>query len=121
MNIFVGHLAPTVTSDDLRTTFSTYGTVINALIMRDTVHNKPLGYGHVYLVPDESAQRAIQELNRMVLRGRPMVVRMSQDRARQDRRLKSLACDGPDRRKDQRRANGHGLNSQQAIFPGNRA
>lgn len=118
MNIFVGHLAPTVTSDDLRTTFSTYGTVINALIMRDTVHNKPLGYGHVYLVPDESAQRAIQELNRMVLRGRPMVVRMSLDRVRKDRRLKPMAWEGPERRKGHRRANGHGLNSQQAIFPG---
>ncbi|MEK7734829.1 MAG: RNA-binding protein [Pseudomonadota bacterium] len=118
MNIFVGHLAPTVTSDDLRTTFSTYGTVINALIMRDTIHDKPLGYGHVYLVPDENAQRAIQELNRMVLRGRPMVVRMSLDRVRKDRRLKQIPWDAPERRQGSRRSNGHGLDSQHTLFPG---
>jgi len=121
MNIFVGHLAPTVTSDDLRTTFSTYGTVINAIIMRDTEHNKPLGYGHVYLVPDESAQRAIQELNRMVLRGRPMVVRMCIDRMRKDRRHQQVPWNQPERRQTQRRTNGNGLNSQHMLFPGTRA
>jgi len=120
MNIFVGHLAPTVTSDDLRTTFSSYGTVINALVMRDTVHNKPLGYGHVYLVPDESAQRAVQELNRMVLRGRPLVVRTCIDRLRKDRRTHQVHWNQPERRKAQRRVNGHGLSSQRALFPENR-
>jgi RNA recognition motif-containing protein len=121
MNIFVGHLAPTVTSDDLRTAFSGYGTVINALIMRDTVHNKPLGYGHVYLVPDEGAHRAVQELNRIVLRGRPMVVRICIDRARHDRRRNNLPWAGTERRQHARRTNGHGLSSQQVVFPGSNA
>jgi RNA recognition motif-containing protein len=109
MNIFVGHLAPAITNDDLRAAFSSYGTVVNALVKRDVVTSKPLGYGHVYLVPDAAAQQAIRDLNRAVLRGRPIVVREYIDRSREDRRFRQMLWDGDDRRrKPERRVNGHG-------------
>ena len=36
MNIFVGNLTAAVTADDLRQLFGGYGTIINAIVMRDT-------------------------------------------------------------------------------------
>lgn len=110
MNIFVGHLAPSITNDDLRAAFSSYGTVVNALVMRDTAAGKPLGYGHVYLVPDDAARRAIHDLNRAVLRGRPIVVRECLDRNREERRTRRSRWNGDDRRrKPERRTNGRTL------------
>jgi RNA recognition motif-containing protein len=110
MNIFVGHLAPSITNDDLRAAFSSYGTVVNALVMHDTATRKPLGYGHVYLVPDDAARRAIHDLNRAVLRGRPIVVRESVERTRSERRVKQARMNGEDRRrKPERRVNGRAM------------
>jgi RNA recognition motif-containing protein len=110
MNIFVGHLAPTITNDDLRAAFSSYGTVVNALVIRNTSTSKPLGYGYVYLVPDEAARRAIHDLNRAVLRGRPIVVRECIDRNRLERRVKKSRWNGENRRRSpERRVNGHGM------------
>jgi len=98
MNIFVGNLASSVTSDDLRTAFAGYGTVINALVMKDTTTDKPLGHGHVYLVPEQAARDAIRALDHVVLRGRPLVVRECVFRAKRDRRAKKLRWNGSDRR-----------------------
>jgi RNA recognition motif-containing protein len=107
MNIFIGHLAPTVTSDDLRAAFGSYGNVVNAVVARDKVTKKPLGYGYVYLLPDTGARRAIQDLNRLVLRGRPIIVRACVDRTRSDRRRSNTPWNGEERRrKSDRRLNG---------------
>lgn len=110
MNIFVGHLAPAVTTEDLRAAFSSYGTVVNAQVMCDPATNKPLGYGHVVLLPDDAARRAIKDLNRVVLRGRPLVVREGFDRSRRERRVLRAHRDGEERRKNpERRTNGREL------------
>jgi RNA recognition motif-containing protein len=108
MNIFVGHLAPAITNDDLRAAFSSYGTVVNAQVMHETATRKALGYGHVHLVPDDAARCAIRDLNRAVLRGRPIVVREFRERACQERRVRQARWNGEDRRrKPERRVNGH--------------
>jgi len=87
MNIFVSNLDRSVTAHDLQRAFNGYGTVINAIIMRDTETGKPLGHAHVYLVPEQSAQEAIAELNFAPLRGRPIKVRECVYRAKRDRRI----------------------------------
>lgn len=108
MNIFVGNLAETVSADDLRKAFAGFGTVINAIVMQDTLNHRPLGYGHVYLVPDEAAREAIAALHLVPLKGRPVVVRECVPRARHDRRRKpSAPWTGPERRRGlERRRNG---------------
>ncbi|BAU50268.1 RNA-binding protein [Sulfurifustis variabilis] len=88
MNIFVSNLDRTITSGDLRRTFSGYGTVINAIVMHDTATGKPLGHAHVYLVPENAAREAIAELQFAPLRGRPIKVRECVYRARSDRRMR---------------------------------
>jgi len=112
MNIFVGNLASSVTSDDLRSAFAGYGTVINAIVMKDTTTDRPLGYGHVYLVPEQAAREAIRALDHVVLRGRPLVVRECVFRAKRDRRAKKLRWNGDNRRHQaDRRRNGQGFDN----------
>ena len=110
MNIFVGNLSASVTPDDLRTAFAGYGTVINAIVIKDTTTDRSLGYGHVYLVPEQAAREAIRKLDHVVLRGRPLVVRECMFRAKRDRRAKRVRWNESDRRhQNDRRRNGQGF------------
>ena len=107
MNIFVGNLEATVTSDDLRNVFAVYGTVIDALVIKDTATDAPLGYGHVYLVPDEAARDAIAGLDQALLKGRRITVRECVYRSRQERRVNRMPWMEGEQRREARRQNGH--------------
>jgi RNA recognition motif-containing protein len=110
MNIFVGNLPATVTPDDLRRMFAGYGTIINAIVMRDTATGLPLGYGHVYLVPEPAAHEAIVNLHNTVLLGSPIEVRECVYRLQPERRLKRQPWKGVERRvAGSRRHNGYDL------------
>ena len=108
MNIFVGNLSAAVTADDLRRLFDGYGTTINAMIMRDTDTGLPLGYGHVYVVPERAAFEAIINLDKSNLKGGPIDVRECCYRTRQERRLRHFPWRGGERRvADSRRHDSH--------------
>ncbi len=108
MNIFVGNLPAAVTADDVRRLFAGYGTTINAIIMRDTDSGLPLGYGHVYVVPEPAAHEAIVNLDKVSLKGSPITVRECRYRARQERRMNRFPWRGAERRVvGARRHNGH--------------
>lgn len=116
MNIFVGNLSAAVTADDLRRLFAGYGTTINAIIMRDTDTGLPLGYGHVYVVPEPAAYEAIINLDKITLKGSPITVRECVYRARQERRLRRFLWRGSERRAtESRRHNGHDQTSQHRL------
>lgn len=103
MNIFVSNLHQAVTSKDLQLAFAGYGTVINAIVMKDLANGQPLGHGHVYLVPEQSAREAIAELDLAPLRGRPIKVRECVYRAKRDRRGRFSTVSIDRRRADDRR------------------
>ena len=108
MNIFVGNLPASVTSDELRRLFDGYGTIINAIVMRDTATGLPLGYGHVYLVPEQAAYEAIINLQHSRVQDSPIVVRECIYRMRPDRRVSRQPWKGAERRVEgSRRHNGH--------------
>ena len=108
MNIFVGNLASSVTTDDLRRLFSGYGTIINAIVMKDTESGLPLGYGHVYLVSENAALEAIVSLNHTTLNGSQVDIRECVFRMRRERRTNRHAWTGVERRvASARRHNGH--------------
>jgi len=118
MNIFVGNLPATATAEDLRRLFSGYGTTVNAIIMRDSDSGLPLGYGHVYVVPDPAAYEAIINLNSASLNGCPVAVRECVYRAQHDRRTTRSAWIGPERRVERsRRLNGIDQSSAAAFLP----
>lgn len=99
MNIFVSNLDRSVTSNDLRRAFSGYGTIVNATVPLDETTGRPLGHGHVYLVPEQAAREAIEELNLAPLRGRPINVRECVYRSKRDRRLQRSSNVSPERRR----------------------
>jgi RNA recognition motif-containing protein len=98
MNIFVGNLTAAVTADDLRQLFGGYGTIINAIVMRDTATGLPLGYGHVYLVPEQAAYEAIVNLHNTMLNGSHLSVRECVYRSRPEQRVKRQSWRGMERR-----------------------
>ncbi|HSW52444.1 MAG TPA: RNA-binding protein [Sulfuricaulis sp.] len=104
----MGNLSAAVTADDLRRLFAGYGTTINAIIMRDTDTGLPLGYGHVYLVPEHAAYEAIINLDQKSLKGNRIAVRECMYRTRQERRLRRFPWRGGERRAaGARRHNGY--------------
>lgn len=116
MNIFVGNLSAAVTAEDLRRLFAGYGTTINAIVMRDTDTGLPLGYGHVYVVPEPAACEALVNLDKVTLKGSPIAVRECVYRTRQERRLRRSLWRGSERRvAESRRHNGHDQTSQQRL------
>lgn len=110
MNIFVGNLTAAVTADDLRQLFGGYGTIINAIVMRDTATGLPLGYGHVYLVPEPAACEAIVNLRNTMLNGSRLSVRECVYRRHPERRVMRQPWRGMERRvAGARRHNGYDL------------
>jgi RNA recognition motif-containing protein len=106
MNIFVGNLASSITAEELRRLFSDYGTVVNAIVMKDTASGKPLGYAHVYLEPAQAGREAISDLHAAPLKGKPIVARPCVQRAKQERRVNRATWNGTERRRGERRRNG---------------
>jgi RNA recognition motif-containing protein len=71
--LFVGNLAPNVSDQELSALFATYGTVRKAEVVRGR-GGKGRGFGYVELASDESAMRALGELNGRELHGRRLTL-----------------------------------------------
>lgn len=87
MNIYVGNLAYEVADEDLNESFSAFGTVTSARVIRDRFTDRSRGFGFVEMSDDTEAQAAIDELNGKAIKGRP--VNVNQARPRDDRRRPS--------------------------------
>jgi len=84
MNIYVGNLSYDVTEDDLRATFSAFGQVASANVIKDRETGRSKGFGFVEMPTQEEAQKAIAEVNGKELKGRKMNV--NEARPRTERR-----------------------------------
>jgi hypothetical protein len=62
-NIFVKFLPPELTNDEFHLLFKSYGTIVSSKIMIDQSTGNSLGYGFVRFSEQESAERAISEMN----------------------------------------------------------
>jgi cold-inducible RNA-binding protein len=88
--LFVGNLPFSVTGDDLKTKFSSYGTVSEAVVISDKFSHRSKGFGFVTFEEEESAKKAVAELDGKDFQGReikvneakPMEERSSDDRPR---------------------------------------
>ncbi len=82
MNIYVGNLNWSMTSDDLYNLFATYGEVSSAKIVSDKFNNnRSKGFGFVEMADDEAARTAISSLNETDVMDRKIVVNESAPRA----------------------------------------
>ncbi|MCE3283317.1 MAG: hypothetical protein K0Q66_2054 [Chitinophagaceae bacterium] len=81
MNIYVGNLNWSMTSDDLYNMFAPYGEVASAKIVTDKFNNnRSKGFGFVEMADDEAAKAAIAALNESDVMGRKLVVNESAPR-----------------------------------------
>lgn len=84
MNIFVGNLASDVNEDELKELFSQHGRVDKVKIIRDMFSQVSKGFGFIEMPGKAEAQKALNELNSVQLKGKPLTV--NEARPQRDRR-----------------------------------
>ncbi len=73
--IYVGNINFDATNKDLINLFSKYGEIVELMVIPDkSLKNKNKGYGFVTFSENESAKKAVLELNGMLFMGRRLVV-----------------------------------------------
>ncbi len=80
MNIYVGNLDFKVEENDLQEVFEEYGSVNSTKIITDKFTGRSKGFGFVEMDDDDSANKAISELNGSQLENRDMVVNEAKPR-----------------------------------------
>jgi len=84
VNIYVSNLAYSVTDDDLRQLFESYGAVDKVSIITDRDTGQSRGFGFVEMPDSHAAQSAMQGLQDKTLAGRTLTV--NEARPREPRR-----------------------------------
>ena len=84
MNIYIGSLSTSITSDDLQQAFEAYGKVDEVKIITDRYTGESRGFAFVQMPTKAEAVAAIDGLNGSELKGRTIVV--NEARPRSDRR-----------------------------------
>jgi len=74
MNIYVGNLPFSVSSDELRETFQAYGEVTSAEVITDRATGRSRGFGFVEMPNEDEARAAIEALNGSQMRQRTLRV-----------------------------------------------
>jgi len=80
MNIYIGNLPFNMGEEDLREIFEEYGEVSSAKIVMDKLTGRSKGFGFVEMDDDDSAKKAIEELNNAEVSGRNIKVNESKPR-----------------------------------------
>lgn len=79
--LYVGNLPWTISEDDLRDFFASFGNVTSVAIITDRDTGRSRGFGFVEM-DDADADRAIQEANGKELGGRSLRIDEAQERSR---------------------------------------
>ena len=74
MKVYVGNLPFSVDDDKLRDLFSPFGEVTEAQVIKDNFSGRSKGFGFVTFATNESAEKAISELNDKEVEGRNLKV-----------------------------------------------
>jgi RNA recognition motif-containing protein len=74
MNIYIGNIAYSMTSEEIKELFLPYGNVLNVRVITDKRSGRSKGYAFVEMDNDEDAQNAIQALHESQVKGRNIKV-----------------------------------------------
>lgn len=90
MKVYVGNIPFSVDNDKLKELFSPFGEIEEVTIITDKFSGRSKGFGFVTFKDEESAKKAIAEMNEKDIEGRPLKVNeakpMDPDRPRGPRR-----------------------------------
>jgi len=79
-SIFVAKLDFGITSEQLKSAFQEYGTVLKATVATDRETGKSRGFGFVEMANSEEAMNAIKGLDGSMMNGRPIAVKEAEQR-----------------------------------------
>jgi RNA recognition motif-containing protein len=85
MRIYVGNLPYSVTDDDLRDVFGSFGELAAAEVIKDKFSGQSKGFGFVDMPNNAEADAAIKALNETDLKGRKLTVNEARPRAERPR------------------------------------
>lgn len=88
MNIFIAGLSYRINDADLQELFAEYGELASAKVITDRETGRSKGYGFVEIADEDSAKKAIEELNGAEYDGRTISV--SEARPREERPRRSF-------------------------------
>ncbi len=74
MKVYVGNLPFSVDSEKLKGLFASYGDIEEATVISDKFSGRSKGFGFVTFKDDESAKKAIAEMNEKEVDGRNLKV-----------------------------------------------
>lgn len=86
MNIYAGNLSYSVTDEDLKEIFGTFGEVSRANVISDRETGRSKGFGFVEMPVDAEAKQAIDSLNGKDLKGRNINVNEARPRPERPQR-----------------------------------
>ena len=75
INIYAGNLSYSVTEEDLRGAFESYGAVERVSVIMDRMTGRSRGFGFVEMPNDDEGNAAIAALHDQDLKGRKLLVR----------------------------------------------
>lgn len=79
--LFVGNLPYRISDDELRQTFSQFGTVVDVRLITDKMTGRAKGFGFVEMSSADEAQKAIEGLHGKDFQGRNLVVNVARPMA----------------------------------------
>ncbi len=85
MNVYVGNLPYSTSSEDLRAAFEAYGEVTAANVISDRDSGRSKGFGFVEMSNDAQAKEAIEKLNGSEMDGRTITVNEARPREERPR------------------------------------
>lgn len=78
--IFVGNLPFKVDDNELKEMFSQYGEIEEAVVIKDKYTRRSKGFGFVTFKDEDSAKKAVEELNEKEIQGRNIKVNIAKPR-----------------------------------------
>lgn len=75
--LYVGNLPYSIDKDGLLQLFSTFGDIVDAVVITDKYTKRSKGFGFVEFADDAAAKKAIEEMNEKEVEGRKIVVNVA--------------------------------------------
>ncbi len=89
INIFIANLDWEITSDDLKQTFGTFGTVTYAHVVYDRKTKRSMGFGYIEMDDSDAGINAIKALNGVEVNGRAIDVKAASPKDNRPKKTKT--------------------------------